>query len=95
VLLGGLLNLSTMFGTHSRISLNNSYNRTADNEARLERGFYENHGTNIQIERLRYVERSVRSNQLAGQHQLTHATAWTGRCRRRPCRGRSRTARSS
>jgi TonB-dependent receptor len=78
VLLGGLLNLSTMLGTHSRISLNNSYNRTADNEARLERGFYENHGTNIQVERLRYVERSVRSNQLAGQHQLNarHRVDW-------------------
>jgi outer membrane receptor for ferrienterochelin and colicin len=79
VLLGGLLNLSTMFGTHSRVTLNNSYNRTADNEARLERGFYENHGTNIQIERLRYIERWVRSSQLAGQHQLSarHRVDWS------------------
>ncbi|HSJ07365.1 MAG TPA: TonB-dependent receptor, partial [Longimicrobiales bacterium] len=78
VLVGGLLNLSTMFGTHSRISLNNSYNRSADNEARIEQGFYENHGTNIQIERLRYIERWVRSNQLAGQHQLAarHRLDW-------------------
>jgi hypothetical protein len=78
VLVGGLLNASTMLGTHSRISLNNSYNRTADNEARLESGLYENHGTSIQIERLRYVERTVRSNQLAGQHQLTgrHRLDW-------------------
>jgi len=77
VMLGGLLNLSTLIGTHSRISLNNSYNRTADNEARLESGFYENHGTNIQIERLRYVERSVRSTQLQLQHQLgSHRLEW-------------------
>jgi hypothetical protein len=71
VLLGGLLNLSTMFGTHSRVFLNNTYNRSADNEARVERGFYENHATNVQIERLRYVERSVQSSQLVGEHQLT------------------------
>jgi hypothetical protein len=78
VLVGGLLNVSTMFGTHSRISLNNSYNRSADNEARLESGLYENHGTHIQIERLRYVERTVRSNQVAGQHQLSgrHRLDW-------------------
>jgi outer membrane receptor for ferrienterochelin and colicin len=79
VLLGGLLNLSTMVGTHSRVSLDNSYNRTADNEARLERGFYENHGTNVQIERLRYIERTVRSSQLQAQHQLgrRHRLDWS------------------
>jgi len=71
VLLGGLFNLSTMLGNHTRLSLNNTYNRTADNEARRESGFYENHGTNIQVERLRYVERTVRSTQVMGQHQLT------------------------
>ena len=78
VLLGGLLNFSTMFGTHSRIAIDNTYNRTAENEGRLERGFYENHSTNIQIERLRYVEREVRSNQLQGEHQLTrtHRLNW-------------------
>jgi hypothetical protein len=70
-LVGGLVNVSTMFGAHTRLSLNNSYNRTADNEARIERGVYENHGRNIQIERLRYVERTVRSNQLLAEHQLT------------------------
>jgi outer membrane receptor for ferrienterochelin and colicin len=79
VLAGGLLNLSTLLGTHSRIALNSSYNRTADNEARLETGFYENHGTNIRIERLRYVERTVRSNQLQLQHQLgrNHRLDWS------------------
>jgi outer membrane receptor for ferrienterochelin and colicin len=71
VLWGGLLNLSTLLGSHTRLSLNNSYNRSADNEASLERGFYENHGSNIQIERLRYVERAVRSSQLQAEHQLT------------------------
>src|SRR5690606_38050330 len=70
VLVGGLLNLSTMFGEHSRLSFNNTYSRTADNEAQVERGFYENHGTHIQIERLRYVERLMRPHQLAGTHRL-------------------------
>jgi outer membrane receptor for ferrienterochelin and colicin len=78
VLVGGLLNLSTMLGAHSRLAFNNSYNRTAENEARLEQGLYENHNTNIQIERLRYVERWVRSNQVQGQHQITprHRLDW-------------------
>jgi outer membrane receptor for ferrienterochelin and colicin len=71
ILWGGLVNLSTILGTHTRLSLNNSYNRSADNEASLERGFYENHGSNIQIERLRYVERAVRSSQIQAEHQLT------------------------
>jgi outer membrane receptor for ferrienterochelin and colicin len=70
-MLGGIANLSTGFGANTRISLNNTYNRTADNEAQVESGFYENHGTNIRIERLKYVERTVRSNQLLGEHQLT------------------------
>jgi len=70
VLWGGILNVSTMIGNHSRVALNNSYNRSADNEGRRETGFYENHGTNVQIERLRYVERSVRSNQLLAEHQI-------------------------
>lgn len=78
VLLGGLLNLSTMLGNHSRISLNTAYNRSADNEARLEQGFYENHGTNIEIQRLKYVERSVTSGQLVAQHQISnrHRLDW-------------------
>jgi hypothetical protein len=71
VLWGGLLNLSTMLGTHSRISFNNTYNRSADNEGRREIGFYENHGTNVQIERLRYVEREVRANQVLAEHQIS------------------------
>lgn len=73
VLWGGLVNLSTMLGTNSRITLNNSYNRTADNEARSEVGLSENLGTVLHIDRLRFVERSVRSNQLAGEHQLNLA----------------------
>ena len=78
VLLGGLVNLSTMLGTRSRISFNGLYNRTADNSARIEEGAFENEGIRARITRLQYVERSVRSSQLAGEHQLgAHRLDWT------------------
>jgi hypothetical protein len=79
VLWGGLLNFSTLFGSHSRLALNNTLNRTADNEARTEVGFSENLAGNFQIERLAYVERSIRSHQLLGEHQLgdRHRLDWS------------------
>ena len=76
VLWGGLLNLSTMLGRSTRLALNNTYNRTADNDARLERGTLETEGDAV-IQRLDYVERSVRTNQLAGEHELgAHRLDW-------------------
>lgn len=79
VLLGGLVNLSTDIGSSTKISLNTSYNRTADNDARLETGESENLGGAFRINRLRYVERTVLSNQLQGEHRLgaRHAIDWT------------------
>ena len=79
VLWGGLLNLSTMLGSSTRISLNNTYNRTADNEARRERGRSENLGLELEVDRLRFVERTMRSNQLVGEHQLgdRHELDWS------------------
>jgi len=70
VLWGGLVNLSTLLGANTRVMLNNTYNRTADNDARSETGSLENEGIRAHIDRLQYVERSVRSNQLAAEHQL-------------------------
>jgi len=70
VLWGGLFNLSTLVGAHTRLMLNNTYNRTADNDARSETGSLENEGIRAHIDRLQYVERSVRSNQLAAEHQF-------------------------
>jgi TonB-dependent receptor len=64
---GGVLNLSTLVGS-SRFAFNNTYNRTADNEARRDFGLDENLGANLERTTLRYVERSVRSNQLRGEH---------------------------
>ncbi|HET9425315.1 MAG TPA: TonB-dependent receptor [Gemmatimonadaceae bacterium] len=66
---GGVLNLSTLAGSHSRLQLNNTYNRTADNSARIERGFYEDLSIPVAIERMDYVERSVWSSQLIGERE--------------------------
>lgn len=70
VLWGGILNGSLSLGSSTRISLNNSYNRTADNEGRRESGFSENLGTRLLINRLRFVERTVRSSQIVGERQF-------------------------
>lgn len=79
VLWGGLLNLSTMLGNDTRLSFNNTYNRTADNEARRESGVSENLGQRLLVDRLRFVERSVFSSQLAAEHQLgtAHRLDWS------------------
>ncbi|MGH7475081.1 MAG: TonB-dependent receptor domain-containing protein [Longimicrobiales bacterium] len=78
VLWGGLLNLNTLIGEHTRLELNNTYNRSADNEARTEVGWTENLARlPLYIDRLRYVERSVRSNQLKAEHRIgTQRVAW-------------------
>lgn len=79
VLWGGLVNLGTMFGDDHRLALNLSYNRTADNDGRRERGVDENTGADLRIDRLQYVERSVISAQLQGEHQLAprHSIDWS------------------
>lgn len=70
VLWGGLLNGSSMLGSRVRVYTNNTYNRTADAEARSEVGYNENLGQTLQIDRLRYVERSVYSTQVGGEAQF-------------------------
>ncbi|HEV7389524.1 MAG TPA: TonB-dependent receptor [Gemmatimonadaceae bacterium] len=70
VLWGGLGNLSTLLGNGSRLTLNGMYNRTADNDAIVETGSFENEGIRAKINRMQYVERSISSLQLAGDHQL-------------------------
>jgi len=70
VMWGGLANFSTLIAGHSRLMFNNTYSRTADNEARREFGFFENEAFNARIDRQQYVERSVRSSQVAAEHQF-------------------------
>ena len=71
VLWGGMLNASTLVGTGSRISLDNTYSRSAENEARREFGSIDLKGGDFRVDRLRYVERSIRSSRLAGEHELS------------------------
>jgi hypothetical protein len=79
VLWGTLVNLGAMVGASSRLVFNGSYNRSADNDARRERGIDENTGSDFRVDRLQYVERSVASAQLQGEHQLTakHRLDWS------------------
>jgi len=79
VIWGGLLNTSTLVGTRTRLILNATYNRSADNEGRTEFGSSENHGgLPLRIDRLRFIERSVYSGQLRGEHEVTdrHRFDW-------------------
>jgi len=77
VLWGGLANLSTMFGEGSRLAFSGMYNRTADNEARVETGHFENEGFDAKITRMDYVQRAVSSAQLTGSHEYgSHRLNW-------------------
>jgi hypothetical protein len=73
VLWGGLLNLSTYVGHGHKLELHNTYDRTADNEAHQDWGTVEEFPQVDSVRRtsLRYVERTVRSNQLHGEHLLS------------------------
>ena len=72
VLWGGIFNASALVGRNTRVSLNNTYNRSADNEARQDVGFSENLNTNLERSTLRFIERTIRSNQIALEQQLGH-----------------------
>jgi hypothetical protein len=80
VLWGGLLQMSTLVSQSNRLVLNATYNRTADNEARVESGFDENLAIPLDVTRLRFIERNVYSAQLRGEHELgrRHRIDWTG-----------------
>ena len=73
VLWGGLTNLSTLLGDGSRISLNGLFNRSADNDARVEVGTFTADALPVKITRMQYTERGVYSGQLAGEHQIGEA----------------------
>lgn len=78
VLWGGIFNLSTRIGTTTRLDLNNTYTRTADNEASRLAGFNDEFNDNFDITRLTFVERAALSNQLRGEHLfgLRHHFEW-------------------
>ncbi len=70
VLLGGLLNVSTLIGSGTRIELNNTYNRTADNEAKLLEGSLDEFQFPTRRSALGFIERTLRSNQLRIEHAI-------------------------
>lgn len=79
VLWGGLASMSSLLGQHTRAFFNGTFNRTADDEARFEIGSSENHGDMpMQVQRLRFVERSVFSAQAGAEHHLgRHILDWS------------------
>lgn len=77
VLWGGIANFSTLVGRRTRLAFNNLYNRSSDNEAHLDSGFDEGRSndptagaSSVRRTWLDYVQRTVRSNQLRGEHEL-------------------------
>ncbi|WP_411278697.1 carboxypeptidase regulatory-like domain-containing protein [Gemmatimonas sp.] len=76
---GGIANFSKLIGKSSRLSLNTTATRSADNEARMDRGFDENLSDSIARTTLRYVERGVATVTGQGEHQLSdrNKTAWS------------------
>jgi outer membrane receptor protein involved in Fe transport len=79
VLWGGILNLTTRLGQVSRLSLNNTYTRSAENQATRLAGFNEQANKDLAVTRLTFTERSVASSQLLGQHLIAsrHLLDWT------------------
>ena len=79
VLWGGILNLSTRIGSSTKLSLNNTYNRGADNEASELAGTNEEFAVNLDVTRLTFTQRTVRSHQLAGEHLIgnNHLVDWS------------------
>ena len=76
---GGIANFSAMAGRNSRLSLNTTVTRSADNEARTDRGFDENLNDSIARTTLRYIERGVVVVTAQGEHQLSarNKTSWS------------------
>jgi TonB-dependent receptor len=68
-----MTNLSTLMGEANRLSFNGMYNRSSDNDARVEIGEFSSDNTPAQITRMQYTQRGVYSGQLAGEHQVTGA----------------------
>ena len=69
---GGIVNLSTRIGGDHLFEFNNTFDRSADNEAHVDWGTLEEFAQVDSIRRtsLRYVERTIRSNQFRAEHQL-------------------------
>ncbi|MGH7537775.1 MAG: TonB-dependent receptor domain-containing protein, partial [Gemmatimonadales bacterium] len=72
VLWGGLLNLSARLGARTTLTTQNTVSVSGDNQVVHLAGANEEFASNFDITRLAFTQRTVRSNQLAAQHQLGH-----------------------
>jgi TonB-dependent receptor len=79
VLWGGLVNLSAQLGPSTTLTSQNTVSLSADNQAIHMAGANEEFASDFDITRLTFTQRSVRSNQVGGQHRLAtnHHIDWT------------------
>ncbi len=70
VMWGALLNLSYKFSQNNKISIKNIYNQSADDETVNYQGAYYYNPDYRNVTSLRYVSRSLISNQIIGEHHL-------------------------
>ncbi len=78
VLWGGMLDFTARIGATTKLHASNTYSRSADNTATRLLGFSEEFNIDVDVTRLGFTERSVRSNQLSGEHLLglRHEVQW-------------------
>jgi outer membrane receptor for ferrienterochelin and colicin len=68
---GGLFSLTVQPSPEHKLSIKAIYNHTSDDESRIAEGFYNQSTTgDIRSTRLRFLERSIASAQLEGEHKL-------------------------
>ncbi len=70
VLWGGMVNLSTRIGSGTKLAFNNTLTRGADNSVENLSGLNEEYATDFAFSRITYIQRSVRTNQLLGNHLI-------------------------
>jgi outer membrane receptor protein involved in Fe transport len=70
VRLGGLLTASYSLGATNKLSLTGIYNRLTDDEGRILQGYNLDSNTNQRNTRIRHLEQTILSSQLAGNHLL-------------------------
>ena len=67
---GGVLSTSMRFSPGHKVSLRTLYSHTTEDETRTWEGFNADRDTDMRSSRLLYVERSLLSSQLAGDHEF-------------------------
>ncbi|MGH7520710.1 MAG: TonB-dependent receptor domain-containing protein [Gemmatimonadales bacterium] len=79
VLWGGILNVNSRIGQRARLAINNTYTRSAENQATRLAGHNEEFARDLDVTRLTFTERSVASSQLNGQYFVAgrHLLDWT------------------